>query len=136
MSHVLTASQLPAQTAGGSDAYAVLGAVGSVGGTNNYAKKASVMAPTGYTTVTGAATNNATISIGYRRAGASRVVIASVTLASGTNITAGTTLDVPVSLTQATRSQLQPGDVIDVLLHQNGTGLALGAGLTAQLEID
>lgn len=134
MSQVFTASPA-AQTAGGATASVLLGSIASVGGTNNFFKKATVAAPLGYTTVTANASNNVVISVGYRRAGGSRTVIATFTT-TVTSIAALSSIDIPVSLSNAARSQLLPGDVLDVTLTQAGTGVAVGAGLVVTAEID
>jgi hypothetical protein len=121
-------STLPAQSAGGADAVTVLGAVSDVGGTDNQVVIANVIAPPGVT-VTGQATDNFTISVRQLRAGSVLGTVASVTLGNGTSILAERATALAV-----TPTSLAKGDVLDVLLHQNGAGLAVPAGLIVQVE--
>jgi hypothetical protein len=118
-----------AQSAGAADVVTVAGAVSEVGGTDGQVQRASVTAPAG-TTVTGAATNNATISVRVVRAGSVLATVATVTLASGVNISA----EQPLALAVTPGTPLQKGDVLDVLYHQNASGLALPAGLVVDIE--
>lgn len=123
----LTAA-LPAQTAGGADTTTQLGVVEGAEDLNGQVVALKLSSPS---TVTGAATNNVTISFRQVRGGSVQATLGSVTLASGTNLTAETPLNVSVS----TSTGIADGDVIDVLCHQNGTGLALPAGVVAEAEL-
>lgn len=120
---------LPAQSAGGADAVTVLGEVSNVGGADNQVQRAEIIPPAGYSTVTGIATNNATISVRQVRAGSVVATVATVTLSLGNNLVAET----PLALT-VTPTLLAQGDVLDVLMHQNGSGIAIGAGLIVEVE--
>jgi hypothetical protein len=125
---------LSAQTAGAGDAIAVCnGAVQTVddGGGSPSGIRCLLVPPPGFATVTGVVTNNATISFRQVRAGAVIATPASVTLAVGTNLVAETPLVVPLVAPAAFR----PDDLVDIVMHQNGTGLAIGAGVVAELEI-
>lgn len=117
-----------AQAAAAADVITVAGAVSEVGGTDGQVVRASVTAPPG-STVNGQATNNATISVRQLRAGAVIATVATLTLGAGTNLLP----EQPTPMT-VTPAVLQRGDVLDVLLHQNGTGLALPAGLVIDIE--
>lgn len=129
---IVLKTELAAQSAGGADSIKVLGVVSEVDSTSNLMQRAEVIAPAAGT-VTGQATNNATISVRYLRDGAVVGTLASLTLANGTNLAAET----PVQLTPAgSQPVLQQGDLLDVLSHQNGTGLALPAGILVELEGD
>jgi hypothetical protein len=88
--------------------------------------------PPGYSTVTGVATNNATFNVRQVRAGSSVGTFASLTLNSGTNLVAESPVVVPVTAPPT----LQSGDVFDVVMHQNGTGLAVGAGLFVTVDVN
>jgi len=57
---------------------------------------------------------------------------AGLTLNAGTNLVAETPLSVPVTAPP----NLQTNDVIDAVLHQNGTGLAVGAGVIVTIGIN
>lgn len=131
MSQVLK-NNLPAQAAAGATSVTPLGEVSNVSGTDNYALGCSVVAPS---LVTGAATNNATINVRVIRGGSAAFTLASLTLGNGTNLPAEVAVAVPVTATVAQQSSLVDGDVIDVQLVQNGTGLALPAGIVCQVEI-
>lgn len=123
----LTAA-LPAQSAAAADTTTQLGVVQGTEDLNGQVVGLQLSSPSA---VTGVATNNATISFRQLRAGAVQATIGSITLASGTNLAAET----PKSVAISTNVALQDGDVIDVLCHQNGTGLALPAGIVAEAEL-
>lgn len=131
MAQVLQAA-LPAQSAAGATSVTQLGQVSNVSGTDNYALGCSVSSPSA---VTGVATNNATINFRVIRAGTAAFTLATITLGSGTNLAAETPLAVPITATVAQQSSLTDGDVIDVQLVQNASGLALPAGIVATVEI-
>ena len=122
---VLRSPALPAQAAAGADATTFVDVFQSSDSSGTGVSRAVVVAPPGYATVTGVATNNATISLRQVRAGSVVATFASLTLAAGTNLVA----EVPVSIPVTTPVNLAPDDVVDVVLHQNGTGLAVNAGL-------
>lgn len=122
---VLRSPALPAQTAGGADSTSFVDVFQSVDASGTGVNRAVVVAPPGYTTVTGVATNNATISIRQVRAGTPVATFAALTLNAGTNLVAETPVSIPIT----TPVNLAPDDVLDVVLHQNGTGLAINAGL-------
>jgi hypothetical protein len=114
---------LPAQTAGGADAVTVLGAASEVGGTDGQVVSAAVIAPPGVT-ITGQATNNATISVRQMRGGVAIATVATLTTANGVSI-----LPEQPTAMAITPAMLQKGDVLDVLMHQNAAGQAIAAGL-------
>lgn len=117
-----------AQAAGAADVITVAGVVSEVGGSDGQAQRVSVTAPAG-STVNGQATNNATISVRQLRAGVVVATLATLTLGVGASILP----EQPTALA-VTPAGLQRGDVIDVLYHQNGSGLALPAGLVVDIE--
>ena len=123
---------LPAQAAAGADATTLVATVEAADASGWGVTRMEITPPSGYTTVTGQATNNVTFSVRQVRAGAVQATIGSLTLAAGTNLVAETPVNVPVS-TQVT---LQQDDVLDVLMHQNGTGLAVGAGLIVTVDVN
>lgn len=72
-----------------------------------------------------------TINVRQLRAGAVVSTFASLTLAVGTNLVA----EVPAVIPIIGTPNFQQDDVIDVVLHQNGTGLAINAGLFVVVDI-
>lgn len=81
--------------------------------------------------VTGAATNNFTVSVRQLRNGTPVQTIASFVAGAGNNLAVETPVSLPVTATQLLR-----GDAIDVQLVQNGTGLAVPAGLLVSVSIN
>lgn len=121
-----------AQSAAGADINVLLGVVEPQDGQGNGVDRVVVTPPSGFATVTGIATNNATINVRQLRAGSSVGTFASLTLNVGTNLVAETPVAVPVTASPT----LLAGDVLDAVLHQNGTGLAVGAGLIVQVTVN
>lgn len=117
---------LPAQAAAAADVVTVLEAVAG----QQELTEVVVIAPPGVT-VTGVATNNATIIV--RQGGTE---FASLQLGAGVVLAPETAVRIPVTATstRGNRFALAPDAVIDVVLHQNGTGLAVPAGLTVEVE--
>ena len=120
---------LPAQAAAGAAVATLLGVATDIAGTGNAVQRVTLVPPSGYTTVTGVATNNVTFALRQWRAGALIATVGTVTLTAGNNLVANT----PLALT-VTAGSLTAGDVLDVLMTQNGTGLAVGAGVLAVAE--
>ncbi len=121
---------LPAQALAGADAITIIGAYENQDGSGSGVSRAEVIPPAGYATVTGtAAPNNAQINFRQLRGGAVVSTFASLVLSAGTNLVAETPINVPITTPVA----MSADDVIDVVLHQNGTGLAIGAGLIAEV---
>lgn len=119
---------LPAQALAGPDVITTVGSFENQDGSGSGVSRVVVIPPAGYATVTGtAAPNNAQINFRQLRGGAVVSTFASLVLAVGTNLVAETPVNVPITTPVA----LGQDDVIDVVLHQNGTGLAIGAGLIA-----
>lgn len=130
MSHY--AAALPAQAAAGATVTTLIGTNETTDDNGDNVVAVNLTPPAGFTTVTGVATNNATFNVRQLRGGSVVATFASVTLNAGTNLTAETPLNVPI--TAAT--QIARGDVFDVQQVQNGTGLAVGAGVVAQVEVN
>ena len=129
---VLRSPALPAQTAAAADVIALGDMFEISDGSGVGVSRVEVVAPAGYATVTGtAAPNNAQISVRQLRAGAVVSTFATLVLAAGTNLVAETPVNMPITGAPL----LQQDDVIDVLLHQNGTGLAIGAGLYVIVDV-
>lgn len=126
------AATLPAQAAAGASATVLAGVFEPGNFSTNTVDNIEVVAPAGYTTVTGAASNNATITVRQVRAGTVVATIGALTTVVGTNLVAETPLAIPVT----TQPSLQPGDVIDVVLSQNASGVAVGAGLVVDVYVD
>lgn len=123
---------LPAQTAAGGDSTTICGgAVETTDDTDNTLYRVLLIPPNGFSTVTGVATDNATISVRQLRAGSLVATPASVTLGVGTNLVAEVPLVVPIVAAAA----FQQDDVLEVRMHQNGAGIAIGAGVIAEVEI-
>lgn len=123
---------LPAQSAAGATSTTLVGAVDTTDDNGSSLVAVALVPPNGFTTVTGVATNNVTFNVRQLRAGSSLGTVASVQLVSGTNLVAETELNVPLTAPKA----IQRGDVFDVQMVQNGTGLAVGAGVVAQVEVN
>lgn len=123
---------LPAQTAAGATSTTMLGTLQTSNDNEARVVNAALTPPPGFATVTGVNTNNVTFNIRQLRAGTPVATFASVTLNAGTNLVAETPLNVPLTagITPAA------GDVLDVQMVQNGTGLAVGAGVLAQVVLD
>ena len=125
------AETLPAQAAAGATSTTVIGTTEATDDTSNVLSGVTLTPPAGFTTVTGVATNNVTFNVRQLRSGAVLGTVASVTLNAGTNLVAETPLTVPVTNPVAVES----GDVFDVQMVQNGTGLAVGAGVAVQVDL-
>jgi hypothetical protein len=124
---------LPAQSAAGADATTLIGAVEVEDGSGYGVSAVRILPPAGYSTVTGIATNNATFNVRHLRAGsADASPFATVTLAVGTNLVA----EVPVTVPITSAPSVQPDDVFDVVMHQNGSGIAIGSGLFVEVEVN
>lgn len=128
---VLTSAALPAQTAGGGDSTTLVGVFEATDASGVSVSRVEIEPPPGYSTVTGIATNNATFTVRQVRAGASVATIGTLTLGVGTNLVAETPVNVPITTTVT----FQPDDAVDVVMHQNGTGIAIGAGLVVVVDI-
>ncbi|MEC3955806.1 hypothetical protein VMT65_22425 [Nocardia sp. CDC153] len=128
---MIYSATLPAQTAGGAAAVAVAGVYKPAFYSGDTVTDVSVVAPAGFSTVTGAATNNVTLSVRQLRGGVVQQTFASLTLAAGTNLVAESPLDLQISA----QPVLLAGDVIDVQMVQNGTGIAVGAGLLVSVYV-
>lgn len=81
--------------------------------------------------VTGVATNNVTFNLRQIRGGSVLATLASVVLAAGTNLAAEQEFNAVLS----SQGPLQAGDVLDVQMVQNGTGLAVPAGVLVKVEL-
>ncbi|WP_405166720.1 hypothetical protein OG203_17440 [Nocardia sp. NBC_01499] len=122
---MIYSATLPAQAAGGADTTTLAGIYSPAFYSGDTVTDVQLVAPPGYATVTGAATNNATISVRQLRNGVVVQTFARLTLAQGIVLAAA----MPVTIPLAAQPVLRAGDVLDVQLHQNGTGQAIGPGL-------
>ena len=123
---------LPAQLAAGADANVVVCTFEVNDGQGLGLSRVVVTPPAGFATVTGVATNNAQVAVRQLRAGAVVSTLGTLVLNAGTNLVAETPVPVPVT----GAPNLQSDDVIDAVLHQNGTGLAVGAGLVVEVAVN
>lgn len=129
---------LPAQTAGGATATTYIGTHSvtpyTTGGT---VTRCVVTPPAGYTTVTGIATNNYTLTVRQLRAGSVVTAsVATITAVAGVNLVAETPLVIPLVTSAAAPSTFaQLDDVFDAQLVQNGAGLAVGVGLVVSVDV-
>lgn len=121
-----------AQSAAGGDQTVVLGVVEPQDGQGSGVDRMVVTAPSGFTTVTGQATNNVQISVRQVRAGSVVATIGTLVFAAGTNLSSENPIAIPISTPPA----LQAGDVLDAVMHQNGTGLAVGTGVLVQVTVN
>lgn len=127
----LLTGTLPAQTAGGGTSTTYIGTAEIQDASSLQVQSVTVTAPAGYTTVTGAATNNYTINVRQMRANASVGTIATLTGASGVNLVAETPVNIPITASYA----VQPNDTFDVQLVQNASGLAINVGLIVEVDL-
>ena len=123
---------LPTQLAAGATLTTVICTIEAQDGSGVGAGRVELTPPAGFATVTGVATNNATFNFRQLRNGAPLATFASITLNAGTNLVAETALLVPITAVVS----MQQNDVIDVQQVQNGTGLAVGAGVLVETVIN
>lgn len=124
---------LPAQALAGADSITAVGVVENQDASGLGVSRVEVTPPAGFATVTGtAAPNNAQVNFRQLRGGAVVGTFATLVLAAGTNLVAETPVNVPIT----NAIGFNQDDVIDVVLHQNGTGLAIGAGLIATVVVN
>ncbi|MEU2033582.1 hypothetical protein [Nocardia amamiensis] len=116
---------LPAQSAGGADVFTLAGVYSPTFYSGDTVTDIEIVAPPGYSTVSGAAANNVTISVRQVRSGSLVQTFASLTTTTGVDFAA----EAPVSIPITAQPVLLTGDVIDVRMHQNGSGQPIGAGL-------
>ncbi len=129
---ILTSPALPAQALAAADVVTVIGTFEPADDSGLGVARVVVTPPPGYATVTGsAAPNNAQINVRQLRAGAVLTSLATLVLAPGTNLAAESPIAIPIMTSPA----LQQDDVVDVVLHQNGTGLAIPAGLVVEVDV-
>jgi hypothetical protein len=122
---------LPAQTAAGADSTTRIGVVPYKFGEPNYDVEKVTLMPN--QALTGDATNNATITVQRNRAGTTTTIATLTTTASWVN---ATPIDIAVAAAFSPPGQaLQAGDIVQVLLHQNGTGVAITAGAFVLVEL-
>ncbi len=119
---------LPAQAAAGATITTSLGENPTTEGSDTSINRIGITSPS---LVTGVVTNNVTFNIRRFRAGVLVETTATITLGSGTNLPAETTVLVPVTGSP----YIAPGDVFEVQQVQNGTGLATPAGIAIEIEI-
>lgn len=120
---------MPARAAG-ADVPTVLGVVPSNQSQFAWqAVKVSIVAPS---LVTGATATQEVASVGYSRAGAAIVPIATLTTATGVNLAANA--EVAFTLLAAALS-LQAGDVLTLTFTHAGAGTALPDGTTVKVEL-
>ncbi|MFF2551824.1 hypothetical protein ACFVUS_12540 [Nocardia sp. NPDC058058] len=127
-------ANLPAQSAGGATSVTLLGEFGREDGTGFGVTRVSVTSPAA---VTGAATNNFTLNVRQLRAGTPVGTVASFTAAAGANLV----VEVPrvlldIDTNPGTGVSLNVGDVLDVQLVQNGSGLAVPAGVNVTVTVN
>jgi len=129
MAFAVVQNSLPAQTAGGATSTTMVGDVPTQEAQATFQPtKLSLTSPS---LVTGVATNNATFNFRQMRAGVSQATIGTLTLGSGTNLAAEVETNVPITGAPI----LLPGDVVDVQMVQNGTGLVIPVGVIAKAEM-
>ena len=122
---------LPALAANATPATVTVGVAEPAAFTGDTVTSITLTAPAGATTITGVATNNPTIAVRQVRNGTVVSTFATLTIGAGTNLVAETPVTIPVT----SQPGLVAGDVIDVYMTQNGTGLALTAGLLLAIYV-
>ena len=130
MSHYV--NTLPAQTAGGGTSITYIGTVETTNDNGNNLVAVVLTPPNGYSTVTGVATNNVTFNVRHLRAGSNLGTVASITLTVGNNLVAEVPLNVPLT----SPLLVQRNDVFDIQMVQNGSGLAVGVGVSASVQVN
>ncbi|WP_405134009.1 hypothetical protein [Nocardia sp. NBC_01388] len=128
---MIYSATLPAQAAGGAAVVAVAGAYKPAFYSGDTVTDVGVVAPASFPAVTGAATNNVTLSVRQLRGGVVQQTFASLTFSAGTNLIAEIPVDIPISA----QPVLLPDDVIDVQMLQNGSGVAVGPGLIVSVYV-
>lgn len=128
MAFEVLAQPLPAQAPAGAAIEIVIGAIPSQESEQNFSvSRLSIAAAAA---LNGVATNNVTFTFKAYTAGVGRT-LGTLTLAAGTNLAADTENVVAV-----TAAAVAAGDVITLLMTQNGTGLAVAANnFVAKVEI-
>lgn len=119
---------LPAQSAAGSTSVTMAGVYQVQPEQSDTLDVVTVTSPS---VVTGVATNNFTLNVRQLRAGSVLATLATKTFGAGVNLAA----EVPLSLTFTQTAPFEANDVFDVQLVQNGTGLAVPAGVQVALVI-
>ncbi|PXX52635.1 hypothetical protein DFR70_13220 [Nocardia tenerifensis] len=122
---MIYSATLPAQAAGGADTTTLAGVYSPAFYSGDTVTDVQLVAPPGYPTIAGAATNNTTISVRQLRNGVVLQTFASLTMVSGINLAP----EMPVTVPLTSQPVLRAGDVLDVRLHQNGSGQAIASGL-------
>lgn len=128
---MIYSATLPAQAAGGTDVVAVAGVYKPAFYSGDTVTDVTVVAPEGFSAVVGAAANNVTLSVRQLRGGVVQQTFVSLTVAAGTSLIA----KIPVNLAISAQPVLLADDVIDVQMHQNGSGVAIGPGLIASVYV-
>ncbi|WP_306363376.1 hypothetical protein [Nocardia sp. CC227C] len=122
---------LPAQDAGGADVVALAGVYASAFYSGDTVTDVELVAPPGFSVVTGDPNDNITINVRQLRNGVPIQSFASLTVGEGTVLAPET----PVSLPITAQPILRAGDVIDVQMQQNGQGKAVGMGLNVSVFV-
>ncbi|MFE3754540.1 hypothetical protein ACFXO9_09560 [Nocardia tengchongensis] len=122
---------LPAQAAAGQDTVVVAGVYSQAFYSGDTVTDIQLVTPAAYPATAGTATNNVTLTVRQMRSGTMVANLGTRTLDAGTPLSSEMAVPIPV----APQPILQPGDILDVLMHQNGTGLALNAGLMVSIFI-
>ncbi|MFI9508428.1 hypothetical protein [Nocardia sp. NPDC052566] len=128
---MIYSATLPAQSAGGADVTVLAGVHSPSFYSGDTVTDVQLVAPPGFSTVNGGATNNVTVSVRQLRNGTPLQTVASLTVTSGVTLKA----EVPVTIPITQQPTLLTGDVLDVQIHQNGTGQAIGAGLLVSIFV-
>ena len=132
MADVALRTVLPAQTAAGATSVTIMGEVPTTFAQTTYqVQRASLTSPTA---VTGVASNNFTANFRNLRGGTPQATFSTATFALNTNLA----VEVPFAATgggTTTAVTVNAGDLIDVQLVQNGTGLAVPVGIVASVEL-
>lgn len=128
---MIYSTTLPAQSPGAADQIVLIGAYSPAFYSGDTVTDVEIAAPAGYSTVNGQVANNVTINVRQLRGGVVVTTFASLTITAGIAVSAENPVSVPITA----QPILLEGDAIDVQMHQNGTGQALGAGLVLSVYI-
>ncbi|MFC3963509.1 hypothetical protein [Nocardia jiangsuensis] len=128
---MILTTTLPAQAAGAAAVTTLAGVYSPSFYSGDTVTDVQVLAPYGFPSVAGQATDNVTISVRLLRDGVPVQTFAALTVGTGITVTAATPVPVPI-IAQPT---LLPSDVLDVRLQQNGAGQAIGPGLIVSVFV-
>ncbi|WP_067852443.1 hypothetical protein [Nocardia shimofusensis] len=122
---------LPARAAGAADIAVLAGAYAPAFYSGDTVTDIELVAPHGFSPMTGGASDYVGLTVRQLRDGVPVQVFAGLALDQAVTLTPV----VPVSIPLVSQPTLRKGDVLDVLMHQHGSGQAIQAGLTVSIFV-